>query len=203
MTQAAHEPQKKIDRTDDKLIALLSPIVEALGYEIIFLDIQTARQKTLRIFIDFLNNENSERTIGIEDCAKVTKALDEPLETMPEVDKLLGGSSYELEVSSPGVDRPLRTAKDYERFSGRDVRIHLFRPLTAEEIGNSEYLQKNPKQKHFIGVLKGVKDQKIKLVVPPARKKASEQEVEIPVSLVSKANLEPKFDMKSRRSSEE
>lgn len=197
----------------DKLIALLSPLVAPLGYEIVHLEVHTHREKVLRLFIDHLEptGQGAGPGIGIEDCVKVSRALDEPLDQMPDVDAAFHGAAYELEVSSPGVDRPLRTPRDYERFSGRDARIHVFRPLTAEELENSGYQQKNPKQKNFLGTLKGVRGEKVVLHVSPSMglskssgKKGkggkaepetnSAEAVMIPLPLISKANLEPKFD---------
>lgn len=196
--------------TTSRLIELISPLTERLGYEIVHLEIQTQRQKILRIFIDHV--APSDQAIGIQDCVKATHALDKQLEQMPEIDKLFGDSSYELEVSSPGIDRPLRLSKDYERFSGREVRIHLFRPLTSDEIGNAEYFSKNPKQKNFVGTLLGLREDRVLLALPKtsgksSRKTASltnsvekdQETVMIPLPLIAKANLEPKFESWNER----
>jgi ribosome maturation factor RimP len=184
--QDSKAPQKPIDR----LIELVSPLVERLGYEVAHLEADTGRQKTLRIYIE---NREYDKAIGVEDCVAVTKAIDEPLDLMPEVDAIFHGT-YELEVSSPGVDRPLRKPADYERFSGKEARIHVFRPLTPEEIGNPAYQQKNTKQKNFIGMLKGLRNEKVVLELPASKKASQAEEVTIPLSLISKANLEPKFE---------
>ncbi|MGZ3687812.1 MAG: hypothetical protein ACXWPM_12960 [Bdellovibrionota bacterium] len=175
----------------EALIEAISVLIRPLGYEVVHLEVQTHRQKTLRLFIDFQEARDGQ-AIGIEDCVKVTKALDEPLDALPEVNRVFGEGAYELEVSSPGVDRPLRTARDYERFAGRDVRVHVFRPLTADELHNAGYQKKNPKQKNFLGRLMGLRDQKIVLQVAATTKSA--EEVSIPLPLISKANLEPEFD---------
>src|SRR4051812_31407643 len=147
----------------DRLIQLISPMLSPLGYEVVYVEVQTARTKILRVFIDFTEERPGE-AVGIEDCVKVTRVLDEPLEQLPEVDSIFKGS-YELEVSSPGVDRPLRTQKDYRRFSGHDVRIHVYRPLTAEELENGTYQARNPKQKNFVGRLLKVEGEKVHLAL--------------------------------------
>ncbi len=170
-------------QTQERLIALISPLLEPLGYEIVHLEVQNQRQKVLRLFVD------SSKGVGIEDCVKVTKALDEPLDAMPEIEAVFKGH-YELEVSSPGADRPLRRSKDYEKFSGKEARIHVFRPLTAEELENTGYHQKNPRQKNFLGTLKGVRGEKVLLALENKL-----GEVTIPLPLISKANLEPRFDL--------
>lgn len=171
------------------------------------------RDKTLRIYIDVLGAR--EEGIGVEDCAIVSRALDEPLENLKEVDGFFGGA-YELEVSSPGVDRPLRKARDFDKFSGRDVRIHTLRALTADEIGNTDYQTRNPKQKNFIGILGGMDGLKnsVKMTIlasmgaasktasakmlskskKTSKKPEKKDEILIPMSLISKANIEPDFD---------
>jgi ribosome maturation factor RimP len=197
-----------------------------LGYEIVCLEL-SQQQKILRLFIDHLEQSTG---IGIEDCVKVTRALEEPLEKMSEVDQAFGGGTYELEVSSPGIDRPLRTERDFEKFKDREIRIHTFRPLTGDELQNAEYGTKNPKQKNFLGTLRGFTEGKVILTVNltgghdasvKRAKKAVEKtvaalktgtntnsaeaeaknRVAIPLPLISKANLEPDFDELDRKSS--
>jgi len=197
-------------KTRDKLIDLIAPLVAPLGYEIVHLESLTGRQNILRIFIDHV--EGAQTTpIGIEDCVKVSRALDEPLDQIPEIETVFHGA-YELEVSSPGLDRPLRLAQDYNRFSGKEVRIHLYRPLTAEELGNPVYQAKNPKQKNFLGTLMGLQNDKVRLALSAGQNAAktgshgkkgkaqkaapntnSVEEITIPLPLISKANLEPQL----------
>ncbi len=182
----------------------LAPLLENVGYELVHLETVNNREKTLRIFIDVLGAR--EDKIGVEDCAIVSRALDEPLENMKEVDAYFGGA-YELEVSSPGVDRPLRKARDFEKFAGRDIRLNTLRPLTSEEIGNADYHSRNPKQKNFIGILGGMEPGKnsVKLTVlasmgaaakskKTSKKPEKKDEILIPISLIQKANIEPDFD---------
>ena len=101
---------------------------------------------------------------------------------------LFGEAPYDLEVSSPGTDRPLRAEKDYDRFQGRDARILVFRPLTALELENDVYQQKNPKQKNFLGKLAGTGSNKIWIETQ------LKERIAIPFELISKAHLEPNFD---------
>jgi ribosome maturation factor RimP len=175
-----------INQANDHLIELISPWVQQVGYQIIHLEVQTHRQKTLRIFIDHLNPKPGQ-AIGIEDCVKVTKALEGPLDQNPEVESAFQGN-YELEISSPGVDRPLRTADDFKKFAGNQVRIHVFRPLTSEEMGNEKYFEKNPRQKNFLGVLIGLKEDRLQLSIGP-QKKASQKDLKKPGSKSSKASM--------------
>jgi ribosome maturation factor RimP len=87
--------------------------LEGLGYELV--DLESSRSGLLRIFID------SPRGITVEDCAKVSNHLTRAF--------AVEGIDYErLEVSSPGLDRPLKTLADFERFAGRDVTLKLKLP---------------------------------------------------------------------------
>ena len=153
----------------DQLIELISRWIAPLGYRVIHLELQSHRQKVLRIYIDFLE-ASADKTIGIEDCVKVTKALDEPLENSPEVGNLLP-STYELEVSSTGINRALRSEKDFEQFTEQRIRIHTFRSLSCEELNNEPYFAVNPKQKNFIGVLKGIRQGQVLLSISSSSEK--------------------------------
>jgi ribosome maturation factor RimP len=200
-----------MDSVLSQIEKLLASLLAAQGYELVHLEIHGQRQKILRLFIDFLPSsppgaEQPVRSIGIEDCTQVSRALDETLELIPELNALFHGAPYELEVSSPGLDRPLWRRTDYERFAGRPVRVHTFRPLTAEEACNPGYQLKNPRQKHFVGVLLGVASEGIRLSIPEdggARRRpgshtsslqTAAEEIHIPFALIAKANLEPDFD---------
>lgn len=182
---------------EEKLIKLITAIIEPLGYECVHIEVINRRRKVLRVFIDWISSQ-ADRVgprVGIEDCVKVSRALDEPLDKMTEFEQLFNGP-YELEVSTPGVDRPLRTVKDYERFKGELVRIHVFRPLSAEELGNQGYQAKNPKQKNFHGTLMGVENGNVVVKVFGT---SDGETVNIPLDCVSKANLEPKFEVIEKR----
>ena len=184
-------------RIEDTLIDIITKLIAPLGYEVVSVEIQTHRQKTLRLFIDFgetpkPNEKGETPAIGIEDCVKVSKALDEPLDLVAEIEGIFHGA-YELEVSSPGVDRPLRRKKDYERYAGRKARLHTYRALSQDEVGDAAYFAKNPKQKNFIGVLNGLSSENVLLTVGSEGRNAG-TELKIPLSLISKANLEPAFE---------
>lgn len=220
-SKAAATPSSATER----LIDLLSPLVEPMGYEIAHLEIIVSKQKLLRLFIDkhpdAVTGDPKNDRIGIEDCTRVSRALNEPLDEMEQITSLFKGAPYDLEVSSPGADRPLRRTRDFERFKGLEARIQTFRALTAEEIQNSEYHSKNPKQKNFLGVLEGVRTtqagpQAVYVVMMPSpldgtkpaktkaakKQTAKKQEIEttkispilIPFELIAKAQLEPHFE---------
>ncbi len=227
-TDAAIEAKSRADKSRyrdivDHFIHLIDPLLEPHGYEIVHLEVHTHRQKILRLFIDrnidsITDPKLAHAPIGIEDCTRASRILDEPLDLMPEVESAFKGA-FELEVSSPGVDRPLRKPKDFVRFKGKDARIHTFRPLKNEELENPNYSKKNAKQKNFLGTLDGFESDKILLRVtenhdsPLTRVKlgkkktkkqladeanASGMIIRIPLVLVSKANIEPHFEFPAR-----
>lgn len=194
---------------ETQILTTLNPLVGPLGYEVIHVELgQNPGQRTrvLRLFIDFADShqERKSRSIGIEDCVRVTRALD-PEETgeparagMELIDQVLKGAPYELEVSSPGIDRPLRTAKDFARFVGEMVRVTTLRALTGDELCNAEYGAKNPRQKNFLGTLEGLTADsgaiRLAIALGGSSKEAGTTkgpEVTLPFPLIAKANLEP------------
>jgi ribosome maturation factor RimP len=113
--------------------------VTGLGYELV--EIERSAGGLLRITIDLPWNPDVEQFINVEDCEKVTRQLQFALE--------VEGTEYKrLEVSSPGIDRPLKTEKDFERFVGRVVDITLKAPMGAAAGG-----QVSPNRKKFRGTL--------------------------------------------------
>ena len=98
------------------LIKLLEGPINALGYELVDLDVRTGGRGLLRIYIDSVNG------VTLDDCEIVSKQVGALLD----VEDPLPGS-YLLEVSSPGLDRRLRTAAHFERFIGEEIKIQLSR----------------------------------------------------------------------------
>lgn len=184
---------------EERLISVIEPLLAPLGYQTVAIELHSHGQRKLQIFIDHatLPSAGEKTAIGIEDCVRATKALDEPLDQSPEIEAIFRGHSYELEVSSPGIDRPLRTAGDYKRFTEERARVHLFRPLNADELGNTEHQKKNPKQKNFIGIIKGFENEKILFLDQSSDRSGSS--VTIPLGLVSKAHLEPEITIESEK----
>lgn len=172
-----------------------------LGHDLVSYEVEQGRSPTLRLFID---KTEGDKHVDIEDCAKVSRGLDEPLDQEPLVLSVFP-KGYELEVSSPGVNRPLRRAIDFNRYAGEYAHISTLRGLTGTEGSNPEFFTANPKQKNFFGILKGVEGETVRVhLIPndgtlhqktkPGQKKPAkakkETPVTIPLSLIHKANLE-------------
>ena len=98
------------------LESVLEKEVELLGYEMIRLDsFNRGRKRVLRLYID-----EPEKGINIDDCVKVTRSLS----LMLDGDELIQGP-YNLEVSSPGIDRPLARPSHFRRFAGHRARVEF------------------------------------------------------------------------------
>jgi ribosome maturation factor RimP len=106
------------DLSVQKLNELLQPLVEELGYEFVGLEYNSnPKHSVLRIYIDHENG------VGIEDCEAVSRETAALLDVKDPI-----RSRYNLEVSSPGLDRPLFTPAHYSEFTGCEAQINLFAP---------------------------------------------------------------------------
>ncbi len=142
------------------LSGLVEQVVSGLGFELVDLDM-SPKSRLLRVLIDI------ERGITVDDCAAVSNQLTRVFE-VENVD-------YDrLEVSSPGLDRPLKKAADFERFAGETIQLRTHLPMND---GN---------QRNFSGVLKGFEDGKVLLALDAGV-------IEIPFEEVEKARLVPQF----------
>jgi ribosome maturation factor RimP len=140
------------------IASVVEQAVNGLGFELVDLE-RSPKARLLRVFIDI------ERGITVEDCAMVSNHLVRVFE--------VEGIDYDrLEISSPGLERPLRKAADFERFAGQDVQIRIRLPINN--------------QRNFAGQLLGLRDGKIVV-----RTEKGEQMLEL--DDVEKARLVPKF----------
>ena len=147
---------------DSTLKALLQPVVEALGCELWGLQLESGgKRKLLRIYID------REEGIAVEDCERVSRQSGAVLD----VEDAISGE-YVLEVSSPGMDRPLYELGQYERYIGEDVSLRLRFAYDG--------------RRNFKGRLVGVDGDEIILVV-------ADTEYLFPVEGIDKANVVPRF----------
>ena len=118
----------------------IAQTVTGLGYDLV--DVERTKGGLLRVTIDFPYAPGTEQFINAEDCEKVTRQLVFVLE--------VEGASYSrLEVSSPGIDRPLKTEKDFERFVGELIDLNLKAPVGAAAAGSTV----SANQKKFRGTL--------------------------------------------------
>ena len=103
----------------EKLETLLKPSIDALGYELVAIEMtNTGGGEVLRIYID------QDSGITVDDCARVSRQVSAVLEVEDPV-----SGAYALEVSSPGLDRPLVKPADFKRFEGDQVKIRIYEPV--------------------------------------------------------------------------
>lgn len=156
------------------LFALIEKTVTGLGYELV--DFEQAARGLLRVYIDVMPDEN--RAVTVEDCEKVTHQLLHVL--------TVENASYErLEVSSPGLDRPLKKLSDYTRFAGQEAVIKL--RMAIPGAGN---------QKSFEGILHEPEGETLRLEFEGNEGPAL---LEFSLAEVDKARLVPKVDFRSRK----
>jgi ribosome maturation factor RimP len=119
---------------------VLETQVESLGYELVELEqLGSKTRPLLRIRIDRPGSEPG-KGVTIDDCARVSRALEQYLDNRGD-----DGDRYTLEVSSPGIERPLVKRRDFERFAGREIALKLQTPLPTHG-------------KRVEGILRGVED---------------------------------------------
>jgi ribosome maturation factor RimP len=146
----------------------VAPILAALDMELVDIEYKReGREMVLRLFIDKAGGVN------LDDCATVNRELSQLLD----VEEAIEGR-YNLEVSSPGLNRPLKKVADYQRYLGRLVKIKTFE-LLPDDAGNL--------RKTFLGELLGVADKTVRIRLTEGQTAA------IPLEKVAKANLEFEF----------
>ncbi|HLO24666.1 MAG TPA: ribosome maturation factor RimP [Geobacteraceae bacterium] len=151
-----------------RVTEIAGPMVSSLGMELVDLEYKReGRAMVLRLFVD------REGGVTLDDCAQVSRELSEILDVEDFIQVY-----YTLEVSSPGLNRPLKKAADFERYRGRLVRIKTFE-LLPDDAGNP--------RKTFTGELLGLDNGVVRLKLNEG------QTAGIPLDKVAKANLEFEF----------
>ena len=148
----------------ERLTALLEPVIADLGYELVLLEFSPNKSSAmLRLFIDGADG------INLDDCAKVSREVAATLDVEDPIRQ-----SYQLEVSSPGMDRPLVKPEHFQRFRGELVRIETLAPMA----GN---------RRRFRGTLLEATDRDVTLQMP-------EGPVTLAYADIEKARLVPNFE---------
>lgn len=153
----------------EKLNALIAPVCQAHGLELVDARFVTDRGPVLRVLIERPGQAPGHSGVSLADCQAVSRDLSTVLDVE---DGSLPRGSYRLEVGSPGVERPLLSRRDFERFAGREVNVRTNRPFDG--------------RKRLQGMLRGVTGEEIKLDV-------GGQELTVPLSEIAKANLVFRF----------
>ena len=126
-------------------MALIEPEAEGLGYRIVRVRLSGNRRKRLQVMAE----RASDGYMEIDDCARLSRALSPMLDLR---DPIAG--EYDLEVSSPGIDRPLMRLEDFERFKGHEAKL--------ETIGSTDG------RRRFKGIVVGTDGDEVRLATPDA-----------------------------------
>jgi ribosome maturation factor RimP len=141
-----------------QLEPIIEPAVEAAGFRLVRLRLMGGRVKTLQIMA-----ERPDGTMNVEDCATLSRAL---LDFFEKEDPIEG--DFELEVSSPGIDRPLTRIADFARWAGHEARLDLHAPIEG--------------RKRFRGTLLGLEGQDVTI-------QSQGQRLAIPFQQIAEAKL--------------
>lgn len=148
----------------EQLRELLAPVVAGAGYQLWELEFMPrSGGGLLRLYID--SAADSATGISLDDCERVSRAVSETLDAADPIP-----SHYTLEVSSPGLDRVLRTREHFERFAGERVRLEMMQPIEG--------------RKRFAGRLLGVGESEITLELESGR-------ISLPIEDIHRARLAP------------
>jgi ribosome maturation factor RimP len=149
----------------DQLRELLAPVVAGLGYQLWELEYHPrSGGGLLRLYIDS-PDDSAERGITLDDCERVSHVVSDTLDAADPIP-----SHYTLEVSSPGLERVLRTREHFERFAGERVRLEMMQPIEG--------------RKRFAGRLLGVGERDITLELESGR-------ISLPIDDIHRARLAP------------
>jgi ribosome maturation factor RimP len=154
----------------EKIRATAERVARSLGVEVVDVEWKVGKQRLLRVYIDRPPSPGQGAGSGIthSDC----EAVSNQLSVILDVEELVPGPAYMLEVSSPGLDRKLRTPSDFERFAGRLAQVWLNEPVEN--------------QKYFEGRLAGISGGVVQMSV-------REHIISFPFSNVRKAHLVVEF----------
>lgn len=141
---------------------LLVPAVEAAGYRLVRLRIMGGKRKTLQVMA-----ERPDGSMNVDDCASLSRALSEVLEAADPM-----ADEFVLEVSSPGIDRPLTREGDFVRFAGHDIRVEMIHAVNG--------------RKRFKGLLAGLEGQDVLMEVTGEN---GPERVRLPLAEIADAKL--------------
>jgi ribosome maturation factor RimP len=149
--------------SENRITRLIQPLVEDLGYEFVGLEHSSnPKNSLLRVYIDHVEG------IDLDDCSKVSREL----AALLDVEDPIPGH-YNLEISSPGLDRPLFTPEQFEQFAGEEAKVTLFSPEQG--------------RRKFRGSILSVQGETVRLNVDGV-------EVALNIGNIAKARLVPDFD---------
>ncbi len=144
---------------------IVEPVVAGLGYRLVRVKLSSLNGATLQIMA-----ERPDGTMTVEDCERLSRDLSPVLDVEDPID-----TAYHLEVSSPGIDRPLVRRSDFEHWSGHEAKIELSRPQDG--------------RRRFKGILRGLDGDAVRLELEAKSKLEGPQTVSLPLVEIGEARL--------------
>lgn len=141
------------------IAALIEPTIESAGHDLVRVAFSGDRKLTLQIMIE----RKDRRAVDVDDCAKISRAVSALMDVEDPVPE-----AYTLEVSSPGIDRPLVRLEDFDRFAGFEAKVEMADPIEG--------------RRRFSGRLKGVQENAVVM-------DCDGQTAELPFEGIGKASL--------------
>ena len=158
----------------EQVAQIATPVIEGAGYELV--DLEWKRDLgnwVLRVFLDKPNGPHAPgQGITLDECAQVSLELSTVLDVS---DVVPGADMYSLEVSSPGLDRPLRRERDFQKAVGKRVKVKTRRPLGPP-----------PGRRNFVGPLVDVA---VDAAGPVLKIDVGDRTCEVPIAEIDRANL--------------
>lgn len=147
-----------------RIARMVEPVVADLGYRLVRVKLSALNGMTLQIMA-----EKADGTMSVDDCEILSRDLSPLLDVEDPIDR-----EYHLEVSSPGIDRPLVRLSDFDRWSGHQAKVELVGPIDG--------------RKRFKGKLAGREGDSVKLALDPTSKNGP-QVVSLPIADIDEARL--------------
>jgi ribosome maturation factor RimP len=143
----------------NRIAQTIEPSLEAMGYHLVRVVLTSGRRATLQVMAE----RRDDQPMTVEDCAQISRSVSALLDVAEPI-----AGAYMLEISSPGIDRPLVRTEDYDRFSGFEAKIELGRPVDG--------------RKRFRGRLLGTSGSNLRLAT-------EDGETQLPLDAVARAKL--------------
>ncbi len=148
------------------LEALIEPTLTAMGYALVRVRLSGSPHATLQVMAE----RHDDRAMTVDDCEAISRALSAKFDVEDPI-----ASAYTLEVSSPGIDRPLVRPADYRRFAGHVARVETRVPVAG--------------RRRFSGRIAAATDSSVRLVLDEDKTDGETPEVEIPIADIARAKL--------------
>ncbi|NDE91585.1 MAG: ribosome maturation factor RimP, partial [Alphaproteobacteria bacterium] len=151
----------------DRIAELITPTLESMGYELVRVHISGGKNnQTLQIMAERQDGV----MITVEDCETISHTVSAQLDVADPI-----SSAYSLEVSSPGIDRPLTRLKDFQRFAGFEAKVQLNEPRDG--------------RRNFRGIVLGIEGKDVALEIVPEKKGEEPAKITLPFEAIDQAKL--------------